>query len=61
MNYNIPGLAAATHLKLSGTVLADIYKGTITNWNDAKITALNPGVTLPDLTIVPIHRVGQLR
>ncbi len=59
VNYNIPNLAAGTHLKLSGTVLADIYKGTITNWNDAKIAALNPGVTLPDLTIVPIHRVDS--
>jgi phosphate transport system substrate-binding protein len=57
VNYNIPGLAATTHLKLSGAVLAGIYQGTISNWNSAKIAALNPGVTLPNLTIVPIHRV----
>jgi phosphate transport system substrate-binding protein len=57
VNYNIPGLSASTHLKLSGTVLAGIYQGTITNWNSAKIAALNPGVKLPDLTIVPVHRV----
>jgi phosphate transport system substrate-binding protein len=59
LNYNIPGLAAGTHLKLSGAVLADIYKGTVTNWNNAKIAALNPGVTLPNLTIVPVHRVDS--
>jgi phosphate transport system substrate-binding protein len=57
VNYNIPGLSLGTHVKLSGKVLAGIYQGTITNWNNAKITALNPGVTLPNLAIVPIHRV----
>jgi phosphate transport system substrate-binding protein len=57
VNYNIPGLSAGTHLKLTGKVLAGIYQGTITNWDSAKITALNPGVTLPSLPIVPIHRV----
>jgi phosphate transport system substrate-binding protein len=57
VNYNIPTLSASTHLKLSGTVLAGIYQGTITNWNSSKIAALNPGVKLPDLTIVPVHRV----
>jgi phosphate transport system substrate-binding protein len=57
VNYNIPGLAPTTHLKLSGKVLAGIYQGTITNWSNAKIAALNPGVKLPTLTIVPIHRV----
>ncbi len=59
VNYNIPGLPASTHLKLSGKVLAAIYQGTITNWNSPKIAALNPGVTLPDLAIVPIHRVDS--
>jgi phosphate transport system substrate-binding protein len=59
INYNIPGLAAATHLKLSASVLAGIYQGTITNWNSSKIAALNPGVTLPNLTIVPVHRVDS--
>jgi phosphate transport system substrate-binding protein len=59
VNYNIPGLAAGTHLKLSGKVLAQIYQGTITNWDNAKIAALNPGVTIPSVTIVPIHRVDS--
>jgi phosphate transport system substrate-binding protein len=57
VNYNIPGLAPTTHLKLSGSVLAGIYQGTITNWNNARIAGLNSGVTLPNLPIVPVHRV----
>ncbi len=56
INYNVPGISATSHLKLDGSVLAQIYQGTITNWNDPKIAALNPGVTLPNLTIIPIHR-----
>jgi phosphate transport system substrate-binding protein len=43
-------------LKLTGTVLADIYLGKVTKWNDAAITSLNPGVTLPDAVITPVHR-----
>ena len=53
VNYNLSGFP---NLKLSGSVLAGIYEGSITTWNDAKITALNPGVTLPSTTIVPIRR-----
>jgi phosphate transport system substrate-binding protein len=51
--YNLPG---NPKLKLDGETLADIYLGTIKKWNDAKIAALNPGVTLPDLAIIPVHR-----
>jgi len=43
-------------LKLTGTVLADIFLGKVTKWNDATITGLNPGVTLPDATIATVHR-----
>ncbi|MDY3331631.1 MAG: phosphate ABC transporter substrate-binding protein PstS [Pelistega sp.] len=43
-------------LKLSGEVLADIFLGKITKWNDAKVAALNEGVTLPDSNIVVVHR-----
>ncbi len=43
-------------LKLTGTVLADIYLGKVTKWNDPAITALNPGVKLPDAVIAPVHR-----
>jgi phosphate transport system substrate-binding protein len=55
VNYNVPGLNGK-HLKLSGPVLAAIYEGKITKWNDSQIAAMNPGVKLPDHTIVPIHR-----
>jgi phosphate transport system substrate-binding protein len=51
--YNLPG---APKLKFTGDVLADIFLGRITKWNDAKITALNPGATLPDQPIVVVHR-----
>jgi phosphate transport system substrate-binding protein len=52
--YNIPGVQA--HLKLSGKLLSEIYQGKITTWNNAAITALNPGVTLPNMPIVTLHR-----
>ncbi|WP_297909165.1 phosphate ABC transporter substrate-binding protein PstS [Thiomonas sp.] len=55
VNFNVPGLNK-DHLKLDGPVLAGIYGGTIKNWDDAAIKALNPGVKLPNHTIVPIHR-----
>ncbi len=55
VNYNVPGLNG-DHLKLSGPVLAGIYEGKITKWNDPAIAKINPGVKLPDHAIVPIHR-----
>ena len=54
INYNLPGIS---NLKLSGPILAGIYSGKITKWNDPEIAAANPGVTLPDDTIVPIRRL----
>lgn len=54
ITYNLPGVKA--HLKFNGTVLAGIYSGKITKWNDPAIAKLNPGVTLPSTTIVPLHR-----
>jgi phosphate transport system substrate-binding protein len=51
--YNLPGVSG---LKLSGSVLAQIYEGKITKWNDTGIASLNPGVSLPATTIVPVHR-----
>ena len=44
------------HLKLTGKVISSIYQGKITNWNNSAITSLNPGVTLPSLPIVTLHR-----
>ncbi|MCE1161510.1 MAG: phosphate ABC transporter substrate-binding protein PstS [Thiomonas sp.] len=55
INYNVPGLNGK-HLKLDGPVLAGIYDGSIKNWDDAAIKAMNPGVKLPNHAIVPIHR-----
>jgi phosphate transport system substrate-binding protein len=43
-------------LQLTGEVLADIYLGTVTHWNDAKIAALNPKVKLPAESITVVHR-----
>ncbi|MGN6270334.1 MAG: phosphate ABC transporter substrate-binding protein PstS [Sphingomonas sp.] len=43
-------------LKLSGPVLAAIYDGQITKWNDAHIVKLNPGLKLPDAQISTVHR-----
>jgi phosphate transport system substrate-binding protein len=53
INYNLPGVK---NLKLNGTVLAGIYGGKITTWNDAAIKALNPGVSLPSTKIIPLKR-----
>jgi phosphate transport system substrate-binding protein len=52
--YNVKG--APQHLKLTGPVLADIFLGKITAWNDPAIAALNPGATLPATRIAPVFR-----
>ncbi|WPB58707.1 phosphate ABC transporter substrate-binding protein PstS [Xylophilus sp. GOD-11R] len=52
---NIKGIAPG-QLKLSGPVIADIYLGKITKWNDPAIAALNSGVTLPDSLIAVVRR-----
>ena len=49
-------LPEAPSLKLNGAVLAGIYQGTITSWDDDAIARINPGVTLPSTKIVPIRR-----
>jgi phosphate transport system substrate-binding protein len=54
--YNVPGIPASQHLKLSGDVLAQIYMSKITKWNDAQIKTLNPGVILPSNPIVVVRR-----
>ena len=51
--YNLPGV---NDLTLSGEVVAEIFAGKITKWNDPKILALNAGVSLPDETIIPTFR-----
>jgi len=52
--YNIPGVKA--ELKFTGPVLADIYLGKITKWNDPAIAKLNAGVNLPGTDINVVHR-----
>lgn len=52
--YNVPGVP--DHLHLSGDVIAKIFLGQITKWNDPAITALNAGKTLPATLITPCHR-----
>lgn len=51
--YNVPGVS---EVRFSGDVLADIYLGEITQWNDARIAKDNPGVHLPDQKIIVVHR-----
>jgi len=53
VNFNVPGVKK---LNLNGSVLAEIYSGKVTNWNDPAIKKLNPGVSLPNLKIIPLHR-----
>jgi len=52
---NIPGVADDA-MKLTGEMLADIYLGKITKWNDPRLVELNRGVTLPNLAIAPAYR-----
>src|SRR4029077_19162867 len=53
LGYNVPGV---NKLNLSGKVIAGIYSGRITKWNDPKIKKLNPKAHLPGLTVTPIFR-----
>jgi len=53
MTYNLPG---SPSLKFDADTIAGIYLGQIKKWNDPKLTALNPGLKLPDQEIVVVHR-----
>jgi phosphate transport system substrate-binding protein len=55
VTYNLPELGD-TKLKFDGTTLVDIFMGRITKWNDKRIAALNPGVKLPDIDLIVVHR-----
>jgi phosphate transport system substrate-binding protein len=52
---NLPD-AKPDELKLTGELIADIYLGRITKWNDPRIAEINPGLKLPSLTIAPVYR-----
>jgi phosphate transport system substrate-binding protein len=54
--YNVPQVSQGVHIKLTGNVLADMYSGTITMWDDPMIAALNGGIQLPAIPVVPLHR-----
>ncbi len=53
VTYNLPG---NPKLRLTGDVVADIYLGKITKWNDKAVAELNPNVKLPNLAIMPVYR-----
>ncbi len=53
IGFNVPGVKK---LKLTGPLLAQIYFGKITNWNDPKIKKVNPKAKLPNLAITPVFR-----
>jgi len=52
--YNLPGVAQT--LQFNGSILARIFMGNITTWNDPALAAVNPGVSLPSASIIPVHR-----
>jgi phosphate transport system substrate-binding protein len=54
VTYKLPNVA--TGLRLNGAVLADMFAGRITKWNDARIAQLNPGVALPASDVLVVHR-----
>jgi phosphate transport system substrate-binding protein len=54
--YNVPEVQASQKLRLSGETLAGIFLGDVKKWNDDKLKADNPGLTLPDKEIVTVHR-----
>lgn len=53
--YNLPGIASG-QLNLSVAVVANIYLGVTTNWNDSSIASINPGLKMPNLAITVVHR-----
>jgi phosphate transport system substrate-binding protein len=53
-DYNLPGVTK--QLRITGPVIADIYMGKVTTWNDPEIAKLNPGANLPSSKITPIYR-----
>ncbi len=52
--YNLPGITV--DIKFTGALLADIYLGNVTNWNDPAIADLNPDMELPERPITPVWR-----
>lgn len=57
--YNQPAIPGGTRLRFSGPLLAGIYLGTITRWNDPEFQVLNPDLSLPDQRILVVSRADQ--
>jgi len=55
VTYNLPSLGN-TRLKFDGTLLVDMFMGRVAKWSDKRIAALNPGVALPDIDLIVVHR-----
>jgi len=55
LTWNLPALGEK-QLNFDGATIADIYLGKLTKWNDKRLTALNPGVSLPNEDIIVVHR-----
>jgi len=55
LTWNLPALGAR-QLKLDGPTIAAIFLGQITKWNDPRLAAMNPGVKLPDMDMIVVHR-----
>lgn len=56
ISYNLPGVSDLT---LNADIVAKMYQGQITKWNDPAIAALNPGKQLPDIDVVPFYRSDE--
>ena len=52
---NVPGMAPG-QLKITPSLLADMFLGKVTKWNDPRVASVNPGVKLPDLAVTIVHR-----
>ena len=52
---NLPGVQA-NQLRLTSELVADIFLGKLTRWNDPRLAAQNDGLRLPDLPVMPVHR-----
>ncbi len=56
LTYNLPGLSSNVNLNFTPDVIADIYLGKITKWDDPRITSINKGVSIPGFPILVAHR-----
>jgi phosphate transport system substrate-binding protein len=57
ITYNLPTVKKA--IRLDGSIVADMFAGRISKWNDKKIAALNPGTAFPDTAVIPIYRADS--